>query len=91
MHHLTEIMGNQRVFMSLEQLISEETSKVYHQKTLTKGASCYTYKRKFRFCKNRKNMKNHLSLILYRKLISRQSDFVFLGIGFSMGHAYIFM
>ena len=68
MQHLTEMAHNQMVFMSLEQRTSEETSKVYHQKTLTKGASCYTYKRKFRFCKNRKNMKNHLSLILYESL-----------------------
>ena len=47
MQHLTEMAHNQMVFMSLEQLISEETSKFTTKKlsrkgqvaTLTKGSS----------------------------------------------------
>ena len=46
---ITGISRNQIVFKSLEESSSEEISKVYHQKTLTKCASCKASKREVLF------------------------------------------
>ena len=45
MPHITGIARNQMVFTSFQEPISEEISKVYHQKSLTKCANCNASKR----------------------------------------------
>ncbi len=49
MQYITGVARNQIVFKSLEESSSEEISKVYHQKTLTKCASCKASKREVLF------------------------------------------